>query len=245
MRNLSQLTETRPTLKDKLGPDTGNTSMPAHNDDTEVIKSDQGFSSVGAHSDTVTNNESDGKRVRPANNIDLANLDESMLMGLPYIQAKSFDVASMLDVKPRDPAYRFRWVNFKNNEGGNYDMFKSVGFENATVDDIDQKRTPLGDSIKKQDGTLKYYDVILMKISTIRLMSCYKANIQESLERVGRFNEKAKKEAQRMFREDVGDDILNELKKHGHNVEFYVHTKEDEDRDNRNASRHNASVGSL
>ncbi len=151
----------------------------------------------------------------------------------------------MLDVKLKDPAYRARWVNFKNNEGGNYDMFKSIGFENCTVDDIDQDRTPIGDSIKKQDGALKYYDVILMKVNTLRLMQAYKANIQESLQRVGRFSEAAKAEAQRMFKDSVGEDILNELKKHGHKVEFYISTKEDEDRDNENARRRGAQSSQI
>src|SRR5437762_8459450 len=113
----------------RLDEKLGNTSMPAHNDDTELIKTDKGFSSSAVVTDTVVNNENDGNRVRPASKLDLASMNESNIMDLPYIQAKSFDVASMLEVKPKDPAFRFRWVNFKNNEGGNYDMFKSVGFE--------------------------------------------------------------------------------------------------------------------
>jgi len=200
------------------------------NNDTHTVRqqAEAGFSSASAQSPFVPDVQvspppsvNKGTEVRPASKFDLENLNESNIMDMPFIQAKGFDIAAMLQVKAKDPAIRFRWVNFKNNEGGNYQMFKSIGFVNAVVEDVDLQTTPLSEYIVHEDGAIKYFDVILMKINVMRLMQAYKANIQKSLTMVGRWSENAKREAERTFRRDVSPDMLELLKQKGLQVEFF------------------------
>lgn len=161
-------------------------------------------------------------KARPATAFDLAKLDESNIMDIPFIEAKSLDIPAMLQIKPKEANIRFRWVNFKNNEGGNYGMFKAIGFTNATPDDVDGE---IGEHLRKEDGTIKWWDVILMKVNVITLMSAYKKNIQRSLHQVGRWDKGALEEAKKTFANSCSADALQALKQAGLNVEFYVPNK--------------------
>ena len=206
--------------------------------DNALVDRTDGFGSQTSSTNVVSNNETKaippaGKVGRPSNNIDLANLNESMIMDIPFIHAKSFDIAALLNVKLRDPEYRPRWVNWKNNDGSNYSMFKSIGFVNARLEDVDQTQTPIGDHIVQEDGTIKYFDVILMKVNTIRLMQAYKANIQRSLQMVGRWSQSAIKAAKDSLANDVSPDMLEALKRAGHTVEFYAPSQEELNKDER------------
>ena len=171
------------------------------------------------------------KQARPATDDDVRNLDESNIMAMPFIQAKSFDIPAMLQVKPRDAAIRFRWVNFKNHEGGNYSMFKAIGFVNAKPDDV---QGTLGEHFKTEDGSIKFYDVVLMKINVFRLLSAYKANVQKSLERVGRWDKTALTEAKRSFNNDCSADMLKAMKEAGLSVDFYVPSRTELEKDDKN-----------
>lgn len=167
------------------------------------------------------------RNARGATEIDLANLNESNMMDIPFIEAKSYEIASMLEVKAKDPVNRFRWVNYKNNEGGNYQMFKAIGFTNATAEDVDQKLTPLGENLIRDDNSIKYYDVILMKVNVIRLMQAYKANVVKSLNAVGRWNQSALAEAKRTFNNEVSPDMVAAMKQQGLSVDFYIPSKDE------------------
>lgn len=158
---------------------------------------------------------------RPATKIDLANITEADVLNLDFIDAKSFDIPAMLQVKPKDPAIRFRWVNFKNYEGGNYSMFKAIGFENAKPEDCDGT---LSEHLVKEDGSIKWFDVILMKVPTIHLMGIYKKNIIKALMKVGRWQSEAIAQAKRTLEHDVGSDVLNALRKQDKRIEFYAPT---------------------
>lgn len=193
-----------------------------------------GFSSVEASKPTFLDKNTtqapdpyNPNGARPASKFDLESLDESKIMDLPFIQAKSFDIAAMLQVKAKDPSVRFRWVNWKNYEGGNYAMFKSIGFQDATVEDVDETVTPIGEHLVKDGTTIKFYDVVLMKVNVFALMSAYKANIQKSLRQVGRWSDDALKAANETFKNSVSSDMLMAMKQAGYNVEFFNPTLKD------------------
>lgn len=151
---------------------------------------------------------------RGATKIDISKLDESMIMSMPFIKATANIVPGILFLKPKSANIRFRWVNFKNWEGGNYQKFKALGYQNAGVDDVDQEKTPVGDNCI--DGTqIKWYDVILMKIDVFVLMGLYKANIMGSLEKVGRFQETALSQAQKQFNEALYNELVTAGKYEG------------------------------
>lgn len=214
----------------------GHTSVPPKQYDTatpdvQVVKDrSEGFSSQAAAGGGATKGQR--SNIRSATRHDLETMTESDLLDMPYIKAVSFDIVALLQVKPKEGAIRFRWVNYKNEEGGNYDKFKAIGFENATVDDV-HPDTPIGDTLVKDGNTIKYYDVILMKINTIRLMSAYKANILKSLDMVGRSPERALNESRRIFNNEVSPDMLAAMKAAGHTVDFYIPDKEELDKDDK------------
>ena len=158
-------------------------------------------------------------RARSATRVDLANLTEADILDLPFIDAKSFDIPAMLQVKPKDPSIRFRWVNYKNYEGGNYAMFKAIGFSNAVAEDISGG---FSEHLLKEDGTIKWFDVVLMKVNVIHLMGILKKNIIRSLEMVGRWQPNAIAQAKRTLANEVGADVLEAMRKAGHTVEFYA-----------------------
>lgn len=219
----------------------GNTSIPASQYDSaspDIMLPDTkaGFSSQAASEGGTsfiprTGVKGNGEaKARGASLIDLENMNESMLFDLPYIDAKSFDLPALLQIKPKDPAIRFRWVNFKNEEGGNLQKFKATGWTNATVDDIHES-TPVGENLVLDGTTIKFYDVMLMKIGTIRLMQAYKANMLKAMQMVGRSPERALNEAKRMFNNDCSPDMISAMKKAGLSVDFYTPNKEETEKD--------------
>jgi hypothetical protein len=118
-------------------------------------------------------------QARTATPEDMALIDESMLMDLPYIKASDFSIPGQYDPKPKDPSIRFRWVNCVNALQSNMQRFLTLGYEPATVDDVDQDKSPLAKNMI--DGTqIKQYDVLLMKIPVMQLMALYKKNIMDS-----------------------------------------------------------------
>lgn len=142
------------------------------------------------------------KTSKPATEIDLATIDESQIMNLPQIKAASFEIIDILNPRPKSPSIRFKWANYKNAVAGNLGKLKALGFEVAHTDDIDMAKSHIDPSMV--DGTqVKYYDVVLMKIDTIRLMSLYKANILRSVSKLARVREKGIKEAENDFRSSV------------------------------------------
>jgi hypothetical protein len=178
------------------------------------------------------NNGKSRQTVRPATSFDMASIDESNVLSLDFIDAHSFDVPAMLQVKPKRGDIRFRWVNYKNYEGGNLAMFKAIGFINALPEDVDG---PVSEHLlKSEDGTIKWFDVMLMKIDVLQLMGVYKKNIIKALQMVGRWQPQAIAQAKRTLENEVGSDVLNMLRSKGQNVEFYapsVKEMADQDKD--------------
>lgn len=140
--------------------------------------------------------------VRPATMDDLENLDESMIMNMPEIKAVSFELIDMLNPKFKDKTIRGRWANCKNNVAGNLGKYLSIGFSYATPDDIDTTRYKLDPSMI-EGNTIKYYDVVLLKINVLRLMQLYKTNIVRSINKMGNAAVRGKNEAKRQFSADL------------------------------------------
>ena len=170
---------------------------------------------------TADQNSASPSGGRPATKIDLANITEADVLNLDFVDAKSFDIPAMLQVTPKSGDIRFRWVNFKNYEGGNYAMFKAIGFSNAKPEDV---AGSLSEHLLKEDGTIKWFDVILMKVPTLHLMGIYKKNIIKALMKVGRWQTEAIAQAKRTLEHDVGSDVLNALRKQDKKIEFYAPT---------------------
>jgi hypothetical protein len=140
-----------------------------------------------------------------ATKADLANIDESMIMDLPMIQASNFSIPGQYSPKPKDPAIRFRWVNCINALQSNMQRFLALGFVLATPDDVDQIKTPLADSMI--NGTqIKQYDVVLMKINVLQLMALYKKNVLDSLYKLDSVQRGGVAAASQSFMDDISKD---------------------------------------
>ncbi len=146
--------------------------------------------------------ESIKKEAKPATDIDLENLDESQIMNMPEIKAASFEILSLLDLKPKDKSIRFRWANYKNHVAGNLANYYRLGYQTASIDDVDIERTPV--DVSMIDGTqIKYYDILLLKIPVMRLMALYKANIIKSVNRLAKARDRGLREANRDFKDQL------------------------------------------
>lgn len=172
---------------------------------------------------------------RAATKVDLSKLTEADIMNLPFIEATTDIVPSIMSLKPIDPLIRFRWVNFKDSSGGNMHKYQALGFTQATPDDVDQKVTPICESCI-QGTQIKYIDVMLMKINVVKLMSRYKANILEATGRLKNYQESGRSAAQTAFDNliynGVSDaninkgeslrNVMRRMKQAGHNIEFFI-----------------------
>lgn len=198
-----------------------------------VLQEQQGFSRTVSKSpyqpdvqiipppSSADQNAGTSQKARPATQADLSNLTEADILNLDFVDAKSFDIPAMLQVKPKDGNIRFRWVNFKNYEGGNYAMFKAIGFSNAQPEDVEGE---VSEHLRKEDGTIKWFDVVLMKVPVLHLMGIYKKNIIKALMKVGRWQTEAIAQAKRTLDHEIGSDVLNALRKQGKQIEFYAPT---------------------
>lgn len=199
----------------------------------EFYEKQAGFQPAIEHPDSPASqrrpiNRTSNKVATAATEIDLENLDESMIMDMPEIKAASFKIIDMLDPKPKDKSLRFRWANCKNHVAGNLGKYLAIGFQVAQLDDVDQVRTPIDPSMV--DGTqVKYYDVMLLKINVIKLMELYKTNILKSISRLVKLKDRGLAEANRQFHSDVNSipgaaNKLNQFEAaHGKAaVEFYA-----------------------
>lgn len=138
---------------------------------------------------------------------DMALMDESMIFDLSFIKASDFSIPGQYDPKPIDPEIRFRWVNCVNALQSNMQRFLALGFTMATPVDVDQVRTPLAESMI-QGNQIKQYDVVLMKIPVLALMSLYKRNMLVSASKLDMVREGGIAAANQTFQDLVGQDPM-------------------------------------
>lgn len=141
---------------------------------------------------------------KAANEIDLDKLDESTLLKYPII-AKSLADSAMVVIKPKSNTVVLRWVYFNLGlvrgtqdkvSATNVGRYKFMGFEFATVTDIEGGEDALVEGIIDDGGKIINYDTVLMKVDKLRLMGHYKKNLLDSISKVDGALGRAVKSAQ-------------------------------------------------
>lgn len=141
---------------------------------------------------------------KAANEIDLDKLDESTLLKYPII-AKSLADSAMVVIKPKSNTVVLRWVYFNLGlvrgtqdkvSATNVGRYKFMGFEFATVADIEGGEDALVEGIIDDGGKIINYDTVLMKVDKLRLMGHYKKNLLDSISKVDGALGRAVKSAQ-------------------------------------------------
>jgi len=146
-------------------------------------------------------------KTRTATSEDMSRIDESMIFDLPFIKAADFSIPGQYDPKPIDLMIRFRWVNCVNALQSNMQRFLALGFVLATPEDVDQVKTPLADTMI-QGTQIRQYDVVLMKIPLLQLMSLYKRNMESSAQKLDMIRDGSLAAAQQTFVDLVGQDPM-------------------------------------
>lgn len=135
---------------------------------------------------------------------DLENLNETTLMDFP-ITAKSLNDDASQVLKPKDSSKALRWVYWNNGlianskdktSAVNVGRYKRWGFEFAAVEDIQGGEDALVEGIIDDGGKIINYDTVLMIVDKIRLMSHYKKNLINSMDKVNNALGRAKKAAE-------------------------------------------------
>lgn len=141
---------------------------------------------------------------KAVNEIDLDKLDETTLLRYPII-AKSLTDSAMATIKPKSNTLVFRWVYFNNGiirgsqdkvTATNVGRYTYMGFEFATVEDVEGGEDALIEGIIDDGGKIINYDTVLMKVDKLRLMGHYKQNLLSSISRVDGALSRAKKSAE-------------------------------------------------
>lgn len=105
----------------------------------------------------------------------LEEMTEAELMANPIIEALPLGFGSALDIKIKRNEYAYRWVNRLAQEGGNYTKALSIGYSNATEEDIE-----VVDKNTLRDKTIIVGDLILMKMPKLKYIAALKHNMQKA-----------------------------------------------------------------
>lgn len=93
------------------------------------------------------------------------------------IVAKPLGAPELGSIHVKDLGYQYRWVNHKAKGGLLYQMRRSQGWSNATLDDVDV----LSGDVSSSHGEITAFDVCLMKIQKDRYAQAMKANMEKAL----------------------------------------------------------------
>lgn len=110
--------------------------------------------------------------------IDFEALDEStMSVLLDGFEAKQLGGSNILNVAPKNASLVLRWVNFKGYNGSREETSLGQGFTYAQVEDIKdfQQLSEERIVVRNNGKAICFEDVVLMKISKLKLMMHYKA----------------------------------------------------------------------
>ncbi len=94
------------------------------------------------------------------------------------IIARPLIMPEAAEIRVKNHDYQYRWVfcgGTRGTEAGNYNYRKRLaqGYTNATPEDVEV----YGPEVAKEDGLIRTYDVVLMKIPCALIFAHYKANM--------------------------------------------------------------------
>ncbi len=94
------------------------------------------------------------------------------------IIARPLIMPEAAEIRVKNHDYQYRWVfcgGTKGTDAGNYNYRKRLaqGYTNATPEDVEV----YGPEVSKEDGLIRTYDVVLMKIPCALIFAHYKANM--------------------------------------------------------------------
>ena len=160
--------------------------------------------------------------------IDWSRVTEEDILRLP-LEARSFQDVPMLSVKPKDSSMVFYYAycgtadSKANTQGAtNVARLKAKGYQFALVDDIQDGQNMLIEGSIGVDGHIRYYDVVLMKISKLQLYQHMKAKIMQSMARTDmeKVNKMAANGAE-AFLNNQNSAALAAAKEQGKTISFY------------------------
>jgi hypothetical protein len=119
--------------------------------------------------------------VRPGNvrlpNGQIVSEELSILLDKSIV-AKPLGIPAQEQIRIKNHAYRYRWVNRLGQGGSWYMRMKMAGWQNATLDDAD----PMSVELTTDNGEIRMFDTILMKIPLEKWQGAIKYNTQRALQ---------------------------------------------------------------
>jgi hypothetical protein len=102
---------------------------------------------------------------------------EAAILFNKSIVARPLNSPEVCSIKVKNHDYRYRWVNRDGQGGRVYTQRKTMGFTNATLEDVEV----LGGDVATKDGEIRAGDLILMKIQVDRYDAAIKYNMTKAL----------------------------------------------------------------
>jgi hypothetical protein len=102
---------------------------------------------------------------------------EAQIMFSKSIVAKPLGAPASEEIRIKNLSYHYYWGNRSGVNGRRYAQLKAMGYENATLDDVQ----PMAVEIKKEQAEICLGDLILMKIPIGRWMAHEKAKMERAL----------------------------------------------------------------
>lgn len=102
---------------------------------------------------------------------------EAQIMLDKSIVARNFATPAFEEIRIKNLSFRYFWANYSGANGRRYQQLKTLGWINATLDDVE----PMAADIVKEQGSIRYGDLILMKLPMGKWMEREKAKMQKAI----------------------------------------------------------------
>src|SRR6202522_3951490 len=102
---------------------------------------------------------------------------EAQIMLDNSIVARNFATPAFEEIRIKNLSFRYFWGNYSGANGRRYQQLRTMGWTNATLDDVE----PMAADIVKEQGSIRYGDLILMKLPMGQWMEREKAKMMKAL----------------------------------------------------------------
>lgn len=118
---------------------------------------------------------------RPGSNKVLPNgqvlSEDAQILMDKSIVAKPLGVPAAEQIRIKNNSFRYRWVNRSGASGSWFMRQKAVGWQLATMEDVD----PMSVELTNDNGEIRMFDTVLMKIPVERYQAAMKYNTLKAL----------------------------------------------------------------